>query len=245
MLLIFDYWVSGKPLPDDDHQLASITRLSVQKWKVIRPTLAGFFRVGEGAWHHKRIDEELAIATDNIDKRSAAGKMGAIVRWGNRNPTGNGSRITNACDRQCDRNAIANAPSPSPSSSLRSEPLDANASSPSKRGLGERELQREFEGIWPLYPRRVDKGDALKTYRKARKFTSFEDIKAGVERYAAARRGEDPQYTKHFATWLNHQCWADEMPSAATNGAMPDRPDGPPPPLSERELEYLRTGILQ
>ena len=37
-------------------------------------------------------------------------------------------------------------------------------------------------------------------------------------RYAAQRDGEDPQFTKHPATWLNGKCWTDEPPH---NGGRP------------------------
>lgn len=110
MLLIFDYWVSGKPLPDDDNQLAAVTRLAVPKWKALRPTIQQFFQVGGGLWHHKRIDHELADAENRIDKRSRAGKGGAEARWGNRNGNRNGAGIANgmaiASDGQCDQRAI-------------------------------------------------------------------------------------------------------------------------------------------
>jgi uncharacterized protein YdaU (DUF1376 family) len=111
MLMIFDYWAAGKPLPDDDSQLAAVTRLSIQKWRVLKPTLAHFFLIGDGIWRHKRIDEELARATDRIDKRSAAGSAGAATRWGKVD----GNRIANASESHSDRIADANAPSESPS----------------------------------------------------------------------------------------------------------------------------------
>lgn len=59
LLLIMEYWSTG-PLADDDGELAAIVMLPLRPWKVMRPKIARFFRVGEGFWRHKRIDEELA-----------------------------------------------------------------------------------------------------------------------------------------------------------------------------------------
>lgn len=120
LLLIFDYWVSGKPLPDDDQLLAAITRLSPARWKAIRKIVAPFFQVHDGEWHHKRIDEELVAATELVGKRSIAGKEGAAARWGKRR----GKRIANACDSQCQTDGNGNAPSPSPSQSITPNPAE-------------------------------------------------------------------------------------------------------------------------
>lgn len=73
------------------------------------------------------------------------------------------------------------------------------------------EIDREFaEKFWPAYPRKVSKGQAEKAFRSARKKASLEEIVAGVERYAKARAGQDPQYTKHPSVWLNAKAWLDE-----------------------------------
>jgi hypothetical protein len=41
-------------------------------------------------------------------------------------------------------------------------------------------------------------------------------------RYAAERRGEDPRFTKHPATWLRKGCWSDEF--CAQREFVRDRP---------------------
>jgi uncharacterized protein YdaU (DUF1376 family) len=81
LLLIFDYWTSGRPLPDDDNQLAAIARLGVARWKQLRPVLAQFFQIEDGIWHHKRIDVELKRAALITQERSKAGGIGAAKRW--------------------------------------------------------------------------------------------------------------------------------------------------------------------
>lgn len=66
--LIMDYWQNGK-LPTDDRLLARIAKLTDREWKRLKPILQAFFHDG---WHHKRIDEELAHATDVSEKRKKA-----------------------------------------------------------------------------------------------------------------------------------------------------------------------------
>lgn len=66
--LIMDYWQNGE-LPDDDRQLARIAKMTDREWKASKRTMQAFFHDG---WKHKRIDEELAHATDVSTKRAAA-----------------------------------------------------------------------------------------------------------------------------------------------------------------------------
>lgn len=81
LLLIFDYWVHGKPLPDDDMQLAAVTKLAPARWQALRPTLSQFFQIGDGLWHHRRIDIELEKIANRYQARSNAGSKGAANRW--------------------------------------------------------------------------------------------------------------------------------------------------------------------
>jgi hypothetical protein len=69
-----------------------------------------------------------------------------------------------------------------------------------------------FARWWQQYPRKVDKGSARKAFRRVltKKIATFAELMAGVHRYAMERTGEDPQFTKHGATWLNAESWANE-----------------------------------
>lgn len=59
MLMIMAYWQQGEPLADDDVTLRRITRSTRYAWQKLRKNLHNFFTVVDGAWHHKRIDQEL------------------------------------------------------------------------------------------------------------------------------------------------------------------------------------------
>lgn len=81
LLLLMTSWIRGGTLPDDDIQLASIARLSIRRWRILKPVLRAFFQVAEGAWTHKRVGKELERARRIIDARRSAGRKGAASRW--------------------------------------------------------------------------------------------------------------------------------------------------------------------
>ena len=72
LLLIFQYWIAGG-LPDDDRELARITKLPLASWRRIRPTIEAFFQPG---WHHKRIDQEIGKADRKKERLQVAGSIG-------------------------------------------------------------------------------------------------------------------------------------------------------------------------
>lgn len=75
MLLIMDYWVSGR-LPNDDNALAAITRLPLDKWLIVRKTLSRFFTVTDSEWIQERIESEKERAEYLSRVRAEAGSKG-------------------------------------------------------------------------------------------------------------------------------------------------------------------------
>jgi uncharacterized protein YdaU (DUF1376 family) len=74
LLLMMHYWRKGE-LPEDDKQLAAITKLPLRVWQDSRETLQAFFYEG---WKHKRIDTELARMEKVSARRAEAGFKGGI-----------------------------------------------------------------------------------------------------------------------------------------------------------------------
>lgn len=69
-----------------------------------------------------------------------------------------------------------------------------------------------FADFWSVYPRRKDIGPAEKAWTKAVNENGTDPqviIDAAIE-YAMKRKGQDPQYTKLPATWLNARSYLDE-----------------------------------
>lgn len=84
LLLIFNYWQRGGPLPDDDKRLASIARVGPREWAKMRDTLSEFFEISCGKWSHKRVDVELARVEAKSLKSKKAAKASVQRRFGER-----------------------------------------------------------------------------------------------------------------------------------------------------------------
>lgn len=79
LLIIFNYWQTGKPIPES--RLAAITKLSPERWESARETLSEFFNITDaGLWLHERIDEDLEKVRAKSIKASRAGKRSAEKR---------------------------------------------------------------------------------------------------------------------------------------------------------------------
>lgn len=76
----------------------------------------------------------------------------------------------------------------------------------SKEQNAKESAQSFFKEFWNEYPRKLDKGKALKAFKSALTRASFEDILAGAIMYR-----DDPNrladFTKYPATWLNADAW--------------------------------------
>lgn len=83
----------------------------------------------------------------------------------------------------------------------------------------------DFDEWWTHYPRKTDKSRAHKTYSQRRKEgNSHADLLAACEHYSHARAGQDPQFTKHAATFL-----AKDGPWTEWVNGNPDRVARPDP----------------
>lgn len=103
---------------------------------------------------------------------------------------------------------------------------------------GHNNIDREFDELfWPVYPKRVSKEAARRAWRKARRRAIAQTIVDGALAYHAERTGQDLQFTKHPATWLNGGCWEDEpSPQAGQNDRKPNRISA----AIERQFERLQ-----
>jgi uncharacterized protein YdaU (DUF1376 family) len=100
LLLIMDYWMNGAP-PDDDEELAQITKLTVSGWKKMKAKIMKFFSLSDGRWSHKRIEKELTAAKQNKSKAVEKARAAAAARWAGKNNN----------PEQSSEHATSNAPS--------------------------------------------------------------------------------------------------------------------------------------
>jgi len=73
----------------------------------------------------------------------------------------------------------------------------------------------EFDSFWESYPKKVDKGAALRAFRRAIKNLDPAVVIAGAKAYAEDPNLPEKQFIKNPATWLNAESWA--------NGPLPKR----------------------
>lgn len=78
LLLIFNYWQTGKPIPVS--RLSRITRLSNERWTDVERSLGEFFNERENEWVHDRIERDLEAVRATQEQRIAAGKASAEAR---------------------------------------------------------------------------------------------------------------------------------------------------------------------
>ena len=130
---------------------------------------------------------------------------------------GNVHRVENLQTNALNPNNI-NALSSDNINALSSDTLAAEIDTKAKSSL--KELEKDFEEVWKIYPKKQGKEAAKKAYIKARKAgVSNCEIAAGLTRYRLfiqANRTED-RYIKHGSTWFNQQCWNDEYNISSAN----------------------------
>ena len=121
LLLIMDYWKQGAP-PDKDEVLASITRCSKDAWAMLRPFLEPFFKIQNGRWEHKRVEQEKAKAVAQSETFTKRASHAAKSRWGRRKSESYTSSIVKAPPQAI----VEHVPSPSPSHVQKTQPEASN-----------------------------------------------------------------------------------------------------------------------
>lgn len=89
VLLLFAGWKAGGALPDDDQQLAAITKASAARWRSMRAVIQQFYTVAGGKWNQKRLSAELSKAHGYVQAQSENGRKGGRPRKAGGNPEGN------------------------------------------------------------------------------------------------------------------------------------------------------------
>jgi hypothetical protein len=81
----------------------------------------------------------------------------------------------------------------------------------------DKKIEREqFDEFWAIYPKKIDKTQAIRQFKRALNRVTFEDILAGVIRFADdPNLPEEKRFIKNPATWLNNDGWAE--------GPLPER----------------------
>jgi uncharacterized protein YdaU (DUF1376 family) len=234
LYLIMHYWEHGG-LPDDDVRLARIARLTRAQWKAARPTLQAFFHDG---WRHKRVDHELAKATDLTMKRKAAGSIGGTRKAENlANDVANdvANEIANGV-----ANEVANAkqtyPQPQPQSQENDDGGGDAGARECARGTSE---ERAAGGTAPggtAAGGTAAAEDALALARQIATVAGLGDPKTWPPGWSGA--------PLRVAAWLGDS-WQPEVCLAAVREVMERKRDGPPATIRYFEKAIARAHAQQ
>src|SRR5688572_12402114 len=75
-LLLMAAWKRGGSLPDDDSQLAAISKMTPSQWRKARAVIAPFWQIANGQWTQKRLSRELENAKSRSKTASENGVLG-------------------------------------------------------------------------------------------------------------------------------------------------------------------------
>ena len=109
LLLMFNYWQTGRPIPKN--RLSKIARLSNDRWSAVEPSLKEFFNDTGIEWVQERIERDLEAVKNSISQKSAAGKASAQARKAKKGakPQQNGNGCSTGVDAPFEQNSNGNS----------------------------------------------------------------------------------------------------------------------------------------
>ena len=191
MLLLMTAWrTKENGLPDDDEKLARWAAMDRRTWLKNKSTIMAFWRMIDGLWHQKRLDDERKRAEYVRDCQVQAGRASALKR----------KKMRSTRDAT-EQPTPLQPPSTSPSTLSSKEdipPIAPQNEKPKEKKNGKRQhkpttfITDEFRGDFKSRSMAADLG--LDFDREERKF---------IDHYLA--KGESrADWQASFRTWLNH-----------------------------------------
>ena len=186
------YYISEKPL--DANALRLICARSADEVEATKQILCEFFTLEDGVYFHKRCEDEINRFHSKSSKASASAK----ARW-NKNKD---LQDANALQTQSEGNA-------------NHKPL-TNNHKPTTTIKPSREIalvvDNEFEDFWKIYPKKVGKDSALKSWNKLK--PSIDEVLFALswQKRTEQWTRESGKYIPNPATYLNQGRWKDEQP---------------------------------
>lgn len=198
LLLIFNYWQTGKAIPKK--RLQKIARVPNDRWPSVEDSLSEFFNDDGENWIHERIERDLEAVKEAQDQRVRAGKASAearkraqqtknkrksndrstpveepLQRTANENPTNKDTDTDTDSDTH---KTIGTSAGDAPTQS------EAPAADDSEK----KTYPHEFELAWQKYPKRPGSNPKRKAYQawhaRAKEGYDAAQMLAGVIRYA-------------------------------------------------------------
>ena len=192
--LIDSYCLDEVPLTND---LAKLMRShsvrTPDEQQALQNVLTDFFELTENGYIHKRCEKTIAEYHGKSDKA----RQSANARWHKEN---NELQSNNANALQTHTEGNANHKP----ITINQEPLTNKKLKPNAEALD------GFSEFWAIYDKKVEKPQAEKSWKRIKP-----SIELQLTIYDAARKyvqaTPDKKYRKNPSTWLNNQCWNDEV----------------------------------
>lgn len=198
--------VPAGSLPSDDRVLAHLSQTGA-RWSTVKAhALRGFVRCADGRLYHPVIAEK---ALESWEKKLAQRKRTAAARAALRHRQATAAAVTDGDARSVTVPVTDSVTDPATEHSESGPSVTESVTASKGQGIikpttaakAASTYPPEFEAIWALYPRRDGddpKPRALRAYRKRLKEGhTTDEIRAGVERYAAWVRSKGKEGTEH------------------------------------------------
>lgn len=150
-LLLLHGWRNEGKIVDDDKLLARVTKLPLDQWRAIRPTLQAFFSAFQdpmlgACWVQKRQMEELVKAKEQKDKAETKARNAAQKRWG--------SSSKHSTSKAQALHVHGSSPTPRSLEEIPPTPRDFFPGSPLPSGGGRFTCNSpEVEAVYDAYPK--------------------------------------------------------------------------------------------
>lgn len=200
MLLLMAQWNrDGASLPNDQKKLQRVARCG-RNWPKVWAAIERYFSIDDDGVYSKRL---------RLESQSVAAKREVNAHNGSRG--GRAKALKNKDGRLA---KAKNSPQRNPSIPEPESIRDTNVS----LARSEPKPPDRFGEFWEAYPHRGNakkgKAKAMEKYqRHVKAGVSQQEIIEGAKRYAADRRVIEG-FAKDPTTWLNNQCWCDEIEPA-------------------------------
>ncbi|WP_367394534.1 helix-turn-helix domain-containing protein [Cupriavidus sp. Agwp_2] len=153
-------------------------------------------------------DEKLSTeALNDVQYVEGEGTEGRSV------PSGEALNVTTEGTERGDKKALNDVQS--------NYPLELPKELPKVARAKRKAVDKAFEQLWAVYPRKVSKDAALKAYRKLDPDEALQAVLlAAVEKQAASQAWtkDGGTFVPHASTWLNGRRWTDEVPEESPEG---------------------------
>lgn len=206
---------------------------------------AGLWLNGGDSWTFHDWSKYQPTRADEMEKREKWRERQRRYRNA-KNASENDDTVTRDSHRLSTRDSYGESEGEMTRDSTSPVPSRPVLNKPPRRSAGDltAEELEEFEAWWTHYPKKADKGQARKSWRKAREKASMEELVDGAKGYATecAREGWTRGYIKNPSTWLNSESWANQaeidLPESAEDTPWQTAPEAYEHPEERAEREH-------